>query len=160
MEATSTPIHVDKIRECIAAAPPLTSPHRDGWRMEHLEALSRDGAFASALAIFTSNIATGDVPTSTADYLASATLVALLKKSEEDIQAMRLLLGPDFALPIRPLAMACVFVKLACNYMLSGIKDDITNVTGPSQLAVGSKGGCESLQWAIHVAMETDPGFA
>ncbi len=89
MEATSTTIHVDKVRECIAAVPPLTSPQRDGWRMEHLEALSRDDAFASALAIFTSNIVMGAVPTSTADYLASATLVALLKKSEEDIKAMR-----------------------------------------------------------------------
>ncbi len=83
------------------------------------------------------------------DYLASLTLVALLKKSEEDIQAMRALLGPDCVLPIRPLAIACVFVKLACICMLSGIKDDIANVTGPCQLAVGCKGGCESLQWAI-----------
>jgi hypothetical protein len=37
--ASAPNIGVDKVRECIAAAPPLTSPHRDGWRMEHLEAL-------------------------------------------------------------------------------------------------------------------------
>ena len=92
--------------------------------MEHLEAL--------ALAIFTSNIASGDVPTSTADYLASAPFVALLKKNEEDIPAMTELLGLDFVLPIRPLAMACVFVKLACNCMLSGIKEDIADVNGSS----------------------------
>jgi len=53
--------------------------------MEHLEVLARDDAFAAALAIFISNIASGNVPTATADYLASATLVALLKKNEEDI---------------------------------------------------------------------------
>ena len=51
--------------------------------MEHLEALSRDGAFETTLATFISNIATENVPSVTADYLASATLVALLKKSEE-----------------------------------------------------------------------------
>jgi hypothetical protein len=64
-------IAVDKMRECIAAAPPLTSPHRDGWsRMEHQEALSRDETFAATLATFISNIARGDVPSITADYLA------------------------------------------------------------------------------------------
>jgi hypothetical protein len=113
--------------------------------MEHMDALSRDDAFAKALATFTSNIATGDFPATTADYLASATLVALLKRSEEDIQALRELLGQVFVLPIRPLAMACGFVKLACYCVLSSIKDDIADVTGPCQFVVGCKGGCESL---------------
>jgi len=57
-DGASTTIRVDKVREYIAAAPPpLTSPHMDGWRMEHLEALARDGAFTAALAAFISNIA-------------------------------------------------------------------------------------------------------
>jgi hypothetical protein len=136
---------MDKVRECIGAAPPLISPHRDGWRMKHLEVIARDGAFAAALVIFIYNIASGDVPTATADYLASATLVSLLKKNEEDIHAMRALLGLHFVLPIRPLAMACVFLKQACNCMLLGIKDDLADGTGPCQFAVGCKGGCESL---------------
>ena len=109
--ASAPNIGVDKVRECIAAAPLLTSPHRDGWRMEHLEELSRDGAIADALATFISNIATGNVHAVTADYLASATLVALLKKGDEDTQALRDLLGPGFVLQIRPLAMACVFLS-------------------------------------------------
>ncbi len=54
-------------------------------------------------------------------------------------------MGPDFVLPKSPLAMVYVFVKLACNCMLSGIKDDIADVTCPCQFAVGCKGGCESL---------------
>jgi hypothetical protein len=110
--------------------------------MEHLEALSRDDAFASALAtLIVSNIASGDVPTTTAHYFASATLVALLKKNEDDIKTLRELLGPNFVLPIRPLAMACVFLKMACNCMLFCIKDDIADVTCPCQFAVGCKGG-------------------
>ena len=44
--------------------------------------------------------------------------------------------------------------------MLSGIKEDIADVTRPSQFAVGCKGGCESLQWTIQMAMEVDPEFA
>jgi hypothetical protein len=86
--------------------------------------------------------------------------VALLKKNADDIKALRELMGPDFVLPIRTLAMACVFVKLACNCMLFGIKDDIADFIGPCQFAVGCKGGCESLQWAMHAAMEADPAFA
>ncbi len=130
-DRSATTIERDKVRECIATAPSLTSPHKDGWRMEHLEALARDDAFAAALAIFISNIASRDVPPKTSDFFASATLVTLLKKNEEDIRALRELMGPDFVLPIRPLAMACVFMKLACNYMLSDIKDDIADVTSP-----------------------------
>ena len=73
--------------------PPLTSRHKDGWKLNtYLEALSRDDAFATALATFISNIATRDVPATTADYLPSATLVALLKKNEEGIHALRELL--------------------------------------------------------------------
>jgi hypothetical protein len=99
--------------------------------MEHLESLSRKEAFATTLATFISNIASGDVPTTTTDYFASATLVALLKKNEDDIRGLRELMGPNFLLPIRPLAMACVFVKLACKCTLFGIKDDIAGVIGP-----------------------------
>jgi hypothetical protein len=131
-----------------------------GWRMKHPELLSRDDAFATALATFTSNITTSDFLATTADYLASATLVAMLKKSEEDIHILRKLLGPYFVLPIRPLAMAYVFVKLAVNWVLSGIKDDIAKVTGPGQFAVGCKKGCKSLQWTLPVAMEVDLEFA
>ena len=47
---------------------------------------------------------------------------------------------------IHPLAMACVFVKLACNCVLSGIKDNIVDAIGPCHFALGCKGGCESLQ--------------
>ncbi len=98
-----------------------------------MEALPRDEAFTAAIATIISNIATGNVHDVTADYLESPTLVALLKKSEEDTQALRdLLLGPSFVLPIHPLAMASVIVKLACNFTLSGIKDDIADVTGPN----------------------------
>jgi hypothetical protein len=56
--------------------------------------------------------------------------------------------------------MVCVFVKLACKYVLVDIKEDIAEVTSPCQFAVSCKGGCESLQWAPHVAMEAYLGFA
>ncbi len=75
--------------------------------MGHLEAFARKEAFASVLSIFITNISTGDNPSSTADCLASVALMALLKKNEEETQVLRELIGPDFVLPIRPLAMVC-----------------------------------------------------
>jgi hypothetical protein len=73
--------------------------------------------------------------------LASATLVATLKKNEEDSEALKKLMGPDFVLPIKPLAMAGMFVKLACNCVLSCIKDDIAEITGPCHYVVDCKEG-------------------
>ena len=108
--------------------------------MEHLEVLAKDDAFAAALSTFITNIFIGDIPVTTAEYLALATMVALLKKNEEDIHALRELMGPYFVLAIRSLAMACVFVKHACNCVMAVIKYDIVEVTEPGQLAVGCKG--------------------
>ena len=43
---------------------------------------------------------------------------------------------------------------------MRNIKIDIAEVTRPCQYDVGCKGGCESLKWALHVALEADPDFA
>ncbi len=97
--------------------------------MEHFKAFSRNDAFATVLSTFITNISIGsNIPATTADYLASTILVALLKKNDEEIHALRELMGPNFILHIRPLAMACVFVELACNFVLAVIKDDFAEV--------------------------------
>jgi hypothetical protein len=111
------------------------------------------------MSTFTTNISIGDIPVTTADYLESATLVALLKKNEEEIQTLRELMVSDFILPVKPLAMACVFVKLAGTCVMAGIKDDIAEVTGSGQIEVGCIRGCEFLHWALQVAMEADPSL-
>ena len=99
--------------------------------MEHLEAFARDETFVVVLTVFITNVVTANIPSHVADYLALATLKALLKKNEEDTQALMELMGPNFVLPIRPLAMTCVFVKSACNCVISSIKDDIAEVNEP-----------------------------
>jgi len=109
--------------------------------MEHVEAFAKDEAFATALTVFITNISIGNIPSATTDYLASATLVALLKKNEEVTQALRELMGHNIVFSIRALVMSCVFVKLACKCVMSVIKDDIMKVMGPCKFAVGSKGG-------------------
>jgi hypothetical protein len=68
-----------------------------------------------------------------ANFLASATLVMVMKKSEADTLALRERIGAAFVLPFQPLAMACVFVKLTCNSELVDIKEDIAEVTSPCQ---------------------------
>ncbi len=46
MAITITP---DMVKTCLEAVAPLTTPHKDGWRAEHLLALCADPECASAL---------------------------------------------------------------------------------------------------------------
>jgi hypothetical protein len=79
--------------------------------MEHLEVFARDDDFATTMSTFITNISIGHIPVTITNYMASATLVARLKKNEKEIQALWELMGPDFILPKRPLLMPFVFVK-------------------------------------------------
>ena len=58
----SSIISLELLRTCLAAAPPLSSLHRDGWRNEHLVDFARDPAFGSALARMLTAVVDGDVP--------------------------------------------------------------------------------------------------
>ena len=57
---------LDTLKECLAAAPPLSLPHRDGWRNELLEALTRDDVCDGVVTSFIANVANGRVPRGTA----------------------------------------------------------------------------------------------
>jgi len=82
-------VTLDLLRDCLAAAPPLSSPHKDGWRNEHLIELARDSVCGSALAGVLTAVVAGDVPQKTADILSSATLIVLLKKDAATIEALK-----------------------------------------------------------------------
>ncbi len=90
------------------------------------------------MASFLSDVSYGDIPSTNADYIASGTLIPLLKGNLEDIHQLRDLLGDDLA---RPLAISCFLVKLACNCSLTNVKGVIKDVTGAVQFAIGCKGG-------------------
>ena len=58
-----TVVTLNLLRNCLAAAPPLSSPHRDGCRNEHLAELAKDPECGTALArVLTAVVNWGNVP--------------------------------------------------------------------------------------------------
>ena len=72
-----------------SSGPPLSTPHRDGWRNEQFFEMVKDPACGSTLARLMTAVVTGDVPAKTIDILPSATLVVLLKKDQAAIKEQR-----------------------------------------------------------------------
>ena len=156
----SSVVTLELLRTCLAAAPPLSSPHRDGWRNEHLDELAKDNACGTALARVLTAIVAGDVPQKTADILSSATLIVLLKKDAQAMAALKQRQGADYKQPQRPIGMGTALVKAACNCALLMVKEAMGPAVGPGQFAVETKGGCALLQWALQMAMEAKPALA
>ena len=73
----------------------------------------------------------GDVPQKTGDILSSATLVGLLKKDAEQMQALKDKQGEVYLQPQRPIGMGTALVKLACNCALTLVKDAMGPAVGP-----------------------------
>ncbi len=111
-------VTLDTLRACSAAAPPLSSPHKDMWRVEHFIPLAADPDCGEALAAFTSVIGKGEVSQKIGDLLSSATLVILLKKDVETMEEMKRVLGDAYVQPQRPLGMGSSLVKVASDCTL------------------------------------------
>ena len=79
------PVSVDleTLRPCLVVAPPLSYPHKDGWRVEHLVPLAVGLACGENLAAFMTMMIKDEVSDKIADLLSSATLAVLLKKDAE-----------------------------------------------------------------------------
>jgi len=142
-------VTVDLLHTCLAATPPLSSPHRDGWRNEHFVEMARDPACATALARMLTAVVTRDVPQKTTDFLSSSTLIILLKKDAASMEALKLAEGEAYMQPQRSIGMGTTVAKLACNCALQVAKEAMGPSVGPTQFAVETKGGCALLQWAL-----------
>jgi hypothetical protein len=64
-------IHI--LRACLAAEPPLSSPHRDGWRIEHKIPLVDNPAYGANMASFMTTVNKGDVSQKAVDLVSSTT---------------------------------------------------------------------------------------
>jgi hypothetical protein len=102
MATTITP---DMVQKCLASIAPLTTPHKDGWRAEHLLSLCVDQDCAAAFTDLMAALAAGDVTDNICDILSFAPLVVLLKKLEAEMRALRRKQGPAYRHPHRPLGM-------------------------------------------------------
>ncbi len=111
----------EDVLKCLSEVAPLTTPHKDGWRAEHLMALCKDQDRGAAFTDFISTLASGDGTDNTCDLLSSATLVVLLKKSEEEMEALKLRQGPLYKQPQRPLGMGSTIPKIAANCVMAKV---------------------------------------
>jgi hypothetical protein len=139
-------ITLEILRICPAVAPPLSSPHKDKWRTEHLSQLAPNDACGEALAALATSLIQGDVSDKISHLLSSATLVVLLKKDAETMVAMKQTQGHAYLHPQRPLGMGSNFVKLASNCALHLIRCAMGSAVGPAQFSVENKGGCDLIQ--------------
>ncbi len=92
-ESTLDTITPKDVYKCQTEVAPLTTPHKGGWRAEHLVALCKDADCGVAFTDVIAALAAGDVMDDTCDLLSSATLVVLLKKTEEKMEALWLKQG-------------------------------------------------------------------
>jgi hypothetical protein len=84
---------LDILRTCVGVVPPLSSTHKDGWRVEHFIPLAADPDCGEDLAAFVTTLVRGDVSQKVADLLSSAILVILLVKDAETMEKMKHTLG-------------------------------------------------------------------
>jgi hypothetical protein len=70
----------------LAEVAPLTTLHKDGWRAEHLLTLCKDLDCGAAFTDLIATLVAGDVTDNTCDLLSYATLVILLKQTEEEME--------------------------------------------------------------------------
>ena len=88
-ESMAVTITTEVVLNCIAEVALLTTPHKDGWRAGHIQALCKDHDCAAAFTDIIGALDGGDVIDDTCDLLSSATLVILLEKTEEEMEALR-----------------------------------------------------------------------
>jgi hypothetical protein len=81
-----------------------------------------------------------------ADYMATSTLVVLLKKSAHEIDQLRINLGEALGQSSRLLAGSCTLVKPTCNSTRTVVTAYITAITGRAHFVVGHKVECEAMQ--------------
>jgi len=159
-ESMAVNISQEEVLLHLAAVAPLTTPHKDGWRAEHLLPLCKDQDCGAAFTDLIAALVAGDVTDATCDLLSSATLVVLLKKSDEEMAALKLKQGPDYKQPQRPLGMGSTIPKVAANCLLEKVQPAVGASAGPHQFAINAKGGCDMIQWVLQVIMEAEPDLA
>jgi len=129
---TSTIFH-----KILVAAPPLLTPHKDGWRKEHFCENAKDPACGAALANLMTAVVAGDVPSKTVEiYCLHRYSSSLSKKDAEVMEALKRQYGLTYVQPQLPIGMGTAIVKVASNCALLLVKDAMGLAVGPSKFAV------------------------
>jgi len=140
-------ITLEILRTCLADAPPLSSPHKDGWRTEHLSQPAPDVACGPCYKQHTRLCLRQDLSPS------------LLGYSRRLTQERRLDYGCNEASP-----RACLLATTTTSWhgfhfqearlqlrvcALHPIRGAMGPAVRPAQFSVETKGGCDLVQWAL-----------
>ena len=90
MAVTITP---EEVLKNMAAVSPLTTPHKDGWRAEPFLPLCKDKECGASFTDLIAALVAGNVIDDTCDLSSSTILVVLLKKIDEEMEALKLKQG-------------------------------------------------------------------
>ena len=96
--------------------------HKDGWRAEHLLAFCMDPDCAATFIEVITALDDGDVTDDTCDLMSFANLVVLLKKVEEELEALNRKQGQAYRQPHRPLGMGNTIAKIAASCVLAKVQ--------------------------------------
>ena len=79
-----------------------------------------------------------------------------LKKDAATLVEMKVALGDAYLQPQRPSGIGSTLVKVACNCALLLLRGSLGGAVGPLQFSVGTKGGCDLVQWALLMDLESN----
>jgi hypothetical protein len=124
-------INTELVLDCLQKTP-LSALHKDGWRAEHLLALSNDDGCAVAPTNMVVALTADDGTDATANIMSFVILVIILKKTDAEMQAINDRQGDEYLQPHRPICIGSTSPKLACNRVLSAMAEEMGPAIGPN----------------------------
>jgi hypothetical protein len=75
--------------------------------------------------------------------------VVILKKTDEEMEALKLMQRQLYRQPQRPLGMGSTIPKVAASCILAKVQPAAGVSAGAHQFAINAKGGCDMIQWIM-----------
>jgi hypothetical protein len=150
-DAPPLPLSRDDLHKAFVKMPRRSSTHRDGWRWEHLQALTEHNvAVANDLLAWIQLLLAGSLPPEIRDFLRSSTLIAFHKLSPEERRRLAM-----FDRRIRPIAIGSVLIRAALTLVLILVREPLARyLLQNHQFVFGFSSACDALTHALRVSLE------
>jgi len=139
-------------------SPSLSAPGFDGRTWETLKEVFQENE--GVLLKYVQCITKVSLPECMQDYLASAKIIPLAKKSMDTMDAERLaavLNGTTFFPSVTPIAIASVWTRVSGACLLDATGESLKEAVGPLQLWVKTKSGLDVMQHTFKTIREANP---
>ena len=155
--APALPIGLAELERVFVNMPRHSSTHRDGWRWEHLRALTEDNvAVARSFIAWLQLLLAGTLPLQILDFLRSSTLMAFNKLSREERELLA-----SWERRIRPIAIGSVLIRAALSLVILLIRTPLArHLLEAHQFIFGFAAACEAITHALHASMQLHPDWS